>query len=211
MSSSEMNMEEEFMDYLSFNFEDSLYLEEKSEELVHMVGMLIAEVEPSQIIIKEVMIRVSRKMGNVKVSKAKLNVYSIQLSHIRNRQWKAPISRDGENRYNSNLKALTVSKLSMSLFPKRASHPSFTGGGDSLWRHQEENDKHHCVDVGDRDTRPLVSTTERTSGRISGTCSTAPPAITENMVTKTDILMLQGDLNVDELLSSTSRKVSLLD
>ncbi|KAM1307553.1 hypothetical protein ACFX2H_009794 [Malus domestica] len=41
-----------------------------------------------------------------------------------------------------------------------------------------ENDKHHCVDVGDRDTRPLVSTTEGTSDRISGTCNTAPPAIT---------------------------------
>ncbi|CAN6576137.1 unnamed protein product [Malus baccata var. baccata] len=79
MSSSDMSMEEEFMDYLSFNFEDSLYLEDQSKELVHMVGMLIAEVEPSQIIIKEVMISVSRKMGNVKFSKAKLNVYYIQV------------------------------------------------------------------------------------------------------------------------------------
>lgn len=45
-------IDEEYMDYLSTNFEDSLDLDERNDEPIHLVGLLIAEHEPSQIIIK---------------------------------------------------------------------------------------------------------------------------------------------------------------
>ncbi|RXH75770.1 hypothetical protein DVH24_039469 [Malus domestica] len=79
MSSIEAPMDEELMDYLSVNFEDSLKLEERNVEIVYLVGMLIADIEPSQNIVKEVLRSVWRKMGNVMVSKAKPNIYSIQV------------------------------------------------------------------------------------------------------------------------------------
>ncbi|KAM0971420.1 hypothetical protein ACFX13_019620 [Malus domestica] len=79
MSSIEAPMDEELMDYLSVNFEDSLKLEERNVETVYLVGMLIADVEPSQNIVKEVLRSVWRKMGNVMVLKAKPNIYSIQV------------------------------------------------------------------------------------------------------------------------------------
>lgn len=67
------------------------------------------------------------------------------------------------------------------------------------------------MNVRDRDTRHSITATERTRGRSFGTRSTIPLVITENVVTKTNILQLQGDSNVDVLSSSTPRKVSLLD
>lgn len=45
-------IDEKYMDYLSTNFEDSLDLDEKNDEPIHLVGLLITEHEPSQIIIK---------------------------------------------------------------------------------------------------------------------------------------------------------------
>lgn len=44
MASPEINMEKEFDNHSSINFEDSLELEDKSEDSVYMVGMLIADV-----------------------------------------------------------------------------------------------------------------------------------------------------------------------
>ncbi|KAM0979125.1 hypothetical protein ACFX2C_015024 [Malus domestica] len=58
-------IDEEYMDYISINFEDILDLEEMNVDSVHLVGLLIVNQEPSQIIV------------NIKVSRAKDNVYSI--------------------------------------------------------------------------------------------------------------------------------------
>lgn len=55
------------MDYISINFEDSLDLEEMNVDSVHLVGLLIIDQELSQIIV------------NIKVSRAKDNVYFIEV------------------------------------------------------------------------------------------------------------------------------------
>ncbi|KAB2604604.1 hypothetical protein D8674_040074 [Pyrus ussuriensis x Pyrus communis] len=78
MDSSDLLINEKYMDYLLITFDDSLDLEERITESVHLVGLLIIDVEPSQLIVKDVHRSLWRKMGNIKVSRAKLNVYSIQ-------------------------------------------------------------------------------------------------------------------------------------
>lgn len=72
-------IDEEYMDYLSIEFEASLDPEEKCLESVYLVGLLVADLEPSQIVVKEVLQNLWRKMGKVKVSRAKANVYSIEV------------------------------------------------------------------------------------------------------------------------------------
>ncbi|KAM0982006.1 hypothetical protein ACFX13_015308 [Malus domestica] len=44
-------IDEEYMDYISINFEDILDLEEMNVDSVHLVGLLIVNQEPSQIIV----------------------------------------------------------------------------------------------------------------------------------------------------------------
>lgn len=60
-------IDEEYMDYISINFEDSLDLEEMNVDFVHLVGLLIVDQESSQIIV------------NIKVFRAKDSVYSIEV------------------------------------------------------------------------------------------------------------------------------------
>ncbi|KAM1515822.1 hypothetical protein ACFXTH_014853 [Malus domestica] len=72
-----MEIEEEAMDCLNITFEDNLDLEERFEDNIHLVGRLIADNEPSQYVVKEVLISAWNKMGVVRVQKAKPNVYAI--------------------------------------------------------------------------------------------------------------------------------------
>lgn len=77
MDSSNIPINEEYMDYFSVTFKDSLDLEKRITESVHLVGLLITDVKLSQLIVKDVLRSLWRKMGNIKVSRAKLNVCSI--------------------------------------------------------------------------------------------------------------------------------------
>ncbi|KAM1255859.1 hypothetical protein ACFX1Q_030076 [Malus domestica] len=79
MLGAEPPINDDFMDYLSVNLEDSLDLEERNVESVHLVGLLVTDVEPSQLIIKDVLRSIWRKMDNIKVLRAKANVYSIEV------------------------------------------------------------------------------------------------------------------------------------
>ncbi|KAM1851055.1 hypothetical protein ACFX13_015167 [Malus domestica] len=72
-----MEIEEKAMDCLNITFEDSLDLEERFEDNIHLVGRLIADNEPSQYVVNEVLISAWNKMGVVRVQKAKPNVYAI--------------------------------------------------------------------------------------------------------------------------------------
>ncbi|KAB2622850.1 hypothetical protein D8674_025032 [Pyrus ussuriensis x Pyrus communis] len=77
-----MNYEEEMMDCLNITFEDSLDLEERFENTIHLVGRLIADHEPSQKVVKEILRSAWNKMGVVRVQHAKANVYAITRSRI---------------------------------------------------------------------------------------------------------------------------------
>ncbi|KAM2411726.1 hypothetical protein ACFXTH_030054 [Malus domestica] len=79
MLGAEPLINDDFMDYLSVNLEDSLDLEERNVESVPLVELLVIDVEPSQLIIKDVLRSIWRKMGNIKVLRAKANVYSIEV------------------------------------------------------------------------------------------------------------------------------------
>ncbi|KAM1807346.1 hypothetical protein ACFX11_030376 [Malus domestica] len=79
MLGAEPPINDDFMDYLSVNLEDNLDLEERNVESVHLVGLLVTDVEPSQLIIKDVLRSIWRKMDNIKVLRAKANVYSIEV------------------------------------------------------------------------------------------------------------------------------------
>ncbi|KAM1087749.1 hypothetical protein ACFX15_012826 [Malus domestica] len=70
---------EEAIHYLSVNFEDSLDLEERFDDNIHLVGSLLADNEPSEHVIKEVMRIAWNKMGVVKVLKTKPNIYAINV------------------------------------------------------------------------------------------------------------------------------------
>ncbi|CAN6585889.1 unnamed protein product [Malus baccata var. baccata] len=72
-----MEIEEKAMDCLNITFEDSLDLEERFEDNIHLVGRLIVDNEPSQYVVNEVLISAWNKMGVVRVQKAKPNVYAI--------------------------------------------------------------------------------------------------------------------------------------
>ncbi|CAL9026175.1 unnamed protein product, partial [Prunus brigantina] len=62
---------------MAIHFEDSLDLEERIENKIALVGLLIAENEPPQSIVKDILRVVWSNMGNIKVCRAKENVYSI--------------------------------------------------------------------------------------------------------------------------------------
>ncbi|XP_068317162.1 uncharacterized protein [Pyrus communis] len=79
MDSSYIPINDKYIDYLLVTFEDSLDLEERIIESVHLVSLLITNVEPSQLIVKDILRSLWRKMGNIKVSRAKPNVYFIQV------------------------------------------------------------------------------------------------------------------------------------
>ncbi|RXH95865.1 hypothetical protein DVH24_008365 [Malus domestica] len=74
-----MHHEEAVLDGLSITLEDSLDLEERFESNIHLVGRLIADNEPSQIVVKEVLRSIWNKMGVVRISKAKNNLYAIKV------------------------------------------------------------------------------------------------------------------------------------
>lgn len=72
-----MTTDEEAMECLSVSFEDSLDLEERFENNIHLVGRLIADNEPSEHVVKEVLRNAQNKMGAVKILKAKPNIFAI--------------------------------------------------------------------------------------------------------------------------------------
>ena len=74
-----MEIEDEVMDCLNITFEDSLDLEERFGNNIHLVSMLIADNEPSQTMVKEVIRSAWNKMWVVRVQRAKPNVYAITL------------------------------------------------------------------------------------------------------------------------------------
>lgn len=47
MPNSDLPIDEEYVDFLFVNFEDSLDLEEINKESMHLVGLLIADQKPS--------------------------------------------------------------------------------------------------------------------------------------------------------------------
>ncbi|XP_009367351.2 uncharacterized protein LOC103957011 [Pyrus x bretschneideri] len=72
-----MATDEEEMECLSVTFEDSLDLEERLENNIHLVGRLITNNEPSEHMVKEVLHNAWNKMGDVKILKAKPNILAI--------------------------------------------------------------------------------------------------------------------------------------
>lgn len=50
-----MDIDEEMMDGLNITFQDSLDLEERFDNNIHLVGRLIEDNEPSQTVVKEVL------------------------------------------------------------------------------------------------------------------------------------------------------------
>lgn len=72
-----MNYDEELMDCLNITFEDSLDLEERFENTIHLVGRLIADHELSQSVVKEILRSAWNKIGVVRVQRAKANIYAI--------------------------------------------------------------------------------------------------------------------------------------
>ncbi|KAM2301702.1 hypothetical protein ACFX1S_032594 [Malus domestica] len=72
-----MDHEEEMLDCLNITFEHNLDLEERFDNNIHLVGRLIADNEPSQTVVKEVLRSAWNKMGLVRVQRAKANVYAI--------------------------------------------------------------------------------------------------------------------------------------
>ncbi|KAB2614322.1 hypothetical protein D8674_021947 [Pyrus ussuriensis x Pyrus communis] len=74
-----MDHEEEILDGLSITLEDSLDLKERFESTIHLVGRLIADNEPSYIMVKEVLRSAWNKLGIVRISKAKDNIYAITI------------------------------------------------------------------------------------------------------------------------------------
>ncbi|KAI5324302.1 hypothetical protein L3X38_033375 [Prunus dulcis] len=77
MASLEVLEDELMMEERSIRFDDSLDLEENIENKITLVGLLIADHEPTQGIVKDVLRAIWTNMGQVKVLKAKENVYSI--------------------------------------------------------------------------------------------------------------------------------------
>lgn len=72
-----MARDDEMMDCLNFTFEDSLDLEERFKDNIHLVGRLIADNESSKHVVKEMLWNGWNKMGVVKVLRAKPNVFAI--------------------------------------------------------------------------------------------------------------------------------------
>lgn len=66
-----------YEDELAIHFEDSLDLQERPENKITLVGLLIAEHEPPQSVVKEILRAIWNNMGAVKVTKAKEKVYAI--------------------------------------------------------------------------------------------------------------------------------------
>ncbi|KAL6272180.1 hypothetical protein ACE6H2_022872 [Prunus campanulata] len=67
------------IDEMAIHFGDSLDLQERIENKIALVGLLIAENETPQSIVKDILRVVWSNMGNVKVCRAKENVYSIKV------------------------------------------------------------------------------------------------------------------------------------
>ncbi|KAB2612811.1 hypothetical protein D8674_041722 [Pyrus ussuriensis x Pyrus communis] len=72
-----MDHEEEVLDGLCITLEDNLDLEERFKSTIHLLGKLTADNEPSQIVVNEVLRSAWNKMGVVRISKAKNNIYAI--------------------------------------------------------------------------------------------------------------------------------------
>ncbi|KAL6294417.1 hypothetical protein ACE6H2_002559 [Prunus campanulata] len=73
----ELDVGEDEVEAMSICFEDSLDLEERHDNRITLVGLLIADQEPPQSVVKEVLRVAWSNMGEVKVSKAKPNVFAI--------------------------------------------------------------------------------------------------------------------------------------
>ncbi|KAB2611285.1 hypothetical protein D8674_019317 [Pyrus ussuriensis x Pyrus communis] len=72
-----MARDEEMMDCLSFIVEDSLDMEERFKDNIHLVGHLTADNESSKHMVKEMLWNTWNKMGVVKVLRARPNVFTI--------------------------------------------------------------------------------------------------------------------------------------
>lgn len=72
-----LDVREDEVEAMSICFDDSLDLDERHENRITLVGLLIADQEPPQSVVKEVLRVAWSNMGVVKVSKAKPNVFAI--------------------------------------------------------------------------------------------------------------------------------------
>lgn len=72
-----MASDEDIIDCLDLTFDESLDLEKRFENNIHLVGHLIADNEPSKHVVKEVLRSAWNKMGMVKVLRDKSNIFAI--------------------------------------------------------------------------------------------------------------------------------------
>ncbi|KAM0961972.1 hypothetical protein FF1_021299 [Malus domestica] len=74
-----MNHEDEIIDGLNITLENTLDLEEWSDNPIHLVGRLIADHKPSQKVIKEIIRSAWNKMRWIQIIRAKENIYAIMV------------------------------------------------------------------------------------------------------------------------------------
>ncbi|KAM1082643.1 hypothetical protein ACFX19_021555 [Malus domestica] len=74
-----MNHEDEIIDGLNITLENTLDLEERLDNPIHLVGRLIADHKPSQKVIKEIIRSAWNKMRWIQIIRAKENIYAIMV------------------------------------------------------------------------------------------------------------------------------------
>ncbi|VVA33993.1 PREDICTED: uncharacterized protein [Prunus dulcis] len=124
MTSLDVLEDELMMEERSIRFDDSLDLEENIENKITLVGLLIADHEPTQGIVKDVLRAIWTNMGQVKVLKAKENVYSI-----------TELSRFGESLDNSLFEGAPSFKKSHCGFSygNKAEQPQYKELEETVW------------------------------------------------------------------------------
>ncbi|KAH0981110.1 hypothetical protein GBA52_008287 [Prunus armeniaca] len=80
MASREQEEDEIMLEELSIRFDDWLELEDKTEESITLVGLLVVDHEPPQSVVKDILHAIWTNMGHIKVMRAKDNVFAITVS-----------------------------------------------------------------------------------------------------------------------------------
>lgn len=62
-----------------------------------------------------------------------------RLGHVCNCQWKPPVSKDGENRFNPSLRVASILKTYKCLFPDRERPKTVVGNNSQWWRNWDLN------------------------------------------------------------------------
>lgn len=77
MARFQVNHVEEEIECMSVCFDDVVDLEERFEDSIQLAGKLVADSEPSESLMKEILRQAWNRFGVIRVLKAKPNVYSI--------------------------------------------------------------------------------------------------------------------------------------